>query len=111
MNFNRYCRHCGSKVKMIDGEPVTYKCICHHKPLQSNEVMVGYTMEARIVQLKAMHELMRMANDEEIYMIWAYTMPDCPSEDDFKGIALDDEAYNECFDEFVRLITRKGNRY
>lgn len=33
------------------------------------------------------------------------------SEDDFKEIALSDEDYNECFDKFIRLIAKNGNRY
>ena len=31
-------------------------------------------------------------------------VPDEPHEDDFVYIAEDDDAYNECFDLFVRLI-------
>ena len=38
-------------------------------------------------------------------------MPDCPSEEDFRDIAMDDNNYNECFDKFVRLIAKNGNRY
>ena len=68
-------------------------------------------LNARINQLKAMHSLMCEANDENIYMTWIYVMPDCPTEDDFSFIASDDEQYNECFDTFVRLIAKKGNRY
>ena len=54
---------------------------------------------------------MTEANDENIYMSWICTMPDCPSEEDFIDIALDDEQYTDCFDEFVRLIAKNGNRY
>ena len=71
-----------------------------------------YTKEARVTQLKAMHELMCNANDEGIYMTWITTgVPDCPTEDDFEWIAEDDQAYDECFDLFVKLIARKGNRW
>ena len=114
MDFNRYCKHCGSKTKMIEGhpaDPIAYKCICQQKPLTNKETIAGYTRDARIAQLKAMHELMRFANDEEIYMVWVYTMPDCPSEDDFKDIAMNDEQYNDCFNKFVKLIAKEGNRY
>lgn len=114
MDFNRYCKHCGSRVKMNDGhpaDPVTYKCICQQNPLTNKEVIAGYTVASRIAQLKAMHNLMCEANDESIYMVWIYTMPDCPSEEDFKEIALDDKQYNACFDAFVRLIAKEGNRY
>ena len=30
---------------------------------------------------------------------------------DFYDVAMDDEAYNECFDEFVKLVADEGNRY
>ena len=71
-----------------------------------------YTKEARVAQLKAMHELMCDANDEGIYMAWITTgVPDCPTEEDFEWIAEDNQAYDECFDLFVKLIARKGNRW
>lgn len=73
--------------------------------------ILKFAKETRIKQLKAMHELMTLANDEDIYMAWIYTMPDEPSEEDFEDIAEDDEMYNECFDAFVRLIKHEGNRY
>ena len=44
-------------------------------------------------------------------MTWIYLMPDCPAEEDFESIAIDDEQYSECFDLFVKLISKKGNRY
>ena len=69
-----------------------------------------YKTKSRIAQLKSMQELMCQANDENIYMTWIYLMPDEPSEEDFEYIASDDEAYNECFDLFVKLIAKKGNR-
>ena len=113
MNFNYYCRHCGQKVEEIEpvNEMRTYKCECTNSLLNYKEVIAGYTRDARITQLKAMHTLMAEANDENIYLSWIYLMPDCPSEDDFESIATDDEQYNECFDKFVRLIAKDGNRY
>ena len=113
MNFNRYCKNCGSEVQEVD--PIdgnrAYKCECTDKPLAYNEVIPGFTRDARIAQLKAMHELMIQANDEGIYMTWIYRMPDCPSEEDFIDIAISDEEYNACFDLFVKLIKKDGNRY
>lgn len=113
MDFNRYCKNCGRKVEEID--PVdgnrAFKCECTDGFLNYKEVIPGFTKDARITQLKAMHTLMLEANDESIYMSWIYLMPDCPSEEDFESIALDDEQYNECFDKFVRLIAKDGNRY
>lgn len=112
MDFNNYCKKCGRKVKeiMVDG-PRIFQCECQKDPLNRHEIIEGYTKESRINQLKAMHALMLEANAESIYMSWIYTMPDCPTEDDFESIAIDDESYNECFDKFVRLIAKPGNRY
>ena len=67
--------------------------------------------ETRIAQLKAMHKLMLNANDEGIYMTWICRVPDCPMEEDFEEIADDDEEYNECFNLFVKLISKEGNRW
>lgn len=113
MDFNKYCKKCGRQVEEIAPIKGTraYKCECQEEPLKWNEAIAGYTKDARIAQLKAMHNLMTEANDESIYMSWIYTMPDCPTEDDFESIAIDDESYNECFDKFVRLIAKPGNRY
>lgn len=119
MDFNRYCKHCGNEVKEITSEDATlayiqgrlFKCECIDRPLSYKEVIAGHTRDARVNQLKAMHQLMLEANDESIYMTWIYRMPDCPSEEDFIDIATDDEQYNGCFDLFVKLIAKKGNRY
>ena len=73
--------------------------------------MNKFTKQARITQLNLMHRLMIEANDENIYMAWILLMPDEPTDEDFEDIAMDDEAYNECFDLFVELIAQKGNRY
>lgn len=67
--------------------------------------------KARMSQLKAMHEVMINANDENIYMSWITCgVPDCPSDDDYEFIAEDDENYNEVVDLFIKLIQRKGYR-
>lgn len=112
MDFNNYCKKCGRKVKeiFVDG-PRIFQCKCQEEHLKRDEVIAGFTRDARITQLKAMHQLMVEANDEGIYMTWIYRMPDCPSEEDFIDIALDDEQYNGCFDLFVKLIAKEGNRY
>lgn len=113
MDFKKYCKNCGGiaeEVGMVD-DGLKYKCECTNRLLNYNEVIPGFTREARINQLKAMHDLMCEANDEGIYMTWIYLMPDCPNEEDFIDIAMDDKQYNECFDLFVKLIAKKGNRY
>ena len=73
--------------------------------------MKDFVLEEKVNQLKAMHELMLNANDEEIYMTWIYTVPDEPSEQDFIEIASDEKEYNEVFDLFLRLINDEGERY
>ena len=110
MNTKYYCKHCGSQVHFEYGMTQTY-CNGCDTSVQRVDTIAGFTRDARITQLKAMHELMTEANDENIYMTWIYLMPDCPSEEDFESIAISDEQYNECFDLFVKLISKKGNRY
>lgn len=73
--------------------------------------MKDFVLEEKVNQLKAMHELMLNANDEEIYMTWIYTVPDEPSEQDFIEIASDKKEYNEVFDLFLRLINDEGVRF
>lgn len=113
MNFNHYCKNCGCKVEEAYDAPMPkiFKCECTDDLLSYQDTIAGFIRDARIAQLKAMHTLMAEANDESIYMSWIYTMPDCPSEEDFESIAIDDKQYNECFDKFVRLIAKNGNRY
>ena len=110
MNTNRYCKHCGTQVEFEYGVAQACCSGCD-TTVQRSDTIAGFTRDARIAQLKAMHGLMCLANDESIYMSWIYTMPDCPTEDDFESIAIDDENYKECFDKFVRLIAKPGNRY
>ena len=95
----------------MTNDGIKYKCECCDKLFNYDEVITGFTRDARITQLKAMHTLMFKANNENIYMRWIYLMPDCPEEEDFADIAINDEQYNECFDLFVELIAKKGNRY
>lgn len=110
MDFNRYHKECGQHIEFEYGKEKGYCPICN-KEIERKDAIMGFTMNARVTQLKAMHTLMSEANDENIYLSWIYTMPDCPSEEDFKDIAIDDESYNECFDKFVRLIAKDGNRW
>lgn len=105
------CKNCGSTVQ-VDYETNIIFCPHCNTELEHHETMSEHRFFARVEQLKAMHELMRNANDEYIYMTWIVTgIPDEPSEEDFQDIALDDELYNECFDLFVELIKSDGNRY
>jgi hypothetical protein len=110
MNTNHYCKNCGSQVEFECGQELANCNLCN-KTISRKEAIRGFTRDARINQLKAMHELMTEANDEGIYMSWIYLVPDCPSEEDFESIAIDDKLYNECFDKFVKLIAKDGNRW
>lgn len=110
MDFNRYCKECGHHIEFQYEATTAYCPICD-KEIGRKDTIAGYTRDARVRQLKAMHELMTEANDEYIYMSWIYLVPDCPSDEDFLFIATSDEQYNECFDLFVKLIVKKGNRY
>ena len=110
MSLSHYCKKCGYRIKFQYGSETAYCPNCN-KDIERKETIAGYTRDARVSQLKAMHNLMMEANDESIYMTWIYRMPDCPSEEDFIDIAMDDEEYNACFDLFVKLIAKKGNRY
>lgn len=110
MDFNHYCKKCGHHIEFQYGENTDYCPICD-KNVERKDTIKGYTRDARVAQLKAMHQLMMEANDEDIYMAWIYLMPDCPRNEDFIDIAMDDEQYNECFDLFIKLIAKKGNRW
>lgn len=110
MDCNKYCKECGHHISFQYGEENGYCPICDKK-ITRKETIAGYTLESRINQLKAMHDLMCEANDEYIYIAWINVMPDCPSEEDIRYIALKDDDYNECFDLFVKLIAKSGNRY
>lgn len=92
------------------GEVTGYCPICD-KERTRKDTIAGYVRDARISQLKAMHDLMCEANDENIYMSWIYTMPDCPTMEDLVDIAMNDDDYNACFDTFIKLIKDDGNRW
>lgn len=107
----RICKNCGNAIEFKNGDESILCTGCEREIIYS-DTMADWTFISRVTQLKAMHELMRYANDEEIYMTWIVTgVPDEPSEDDFEYIALNDELYNGCFDLFVKLIKDNDNRY
>ena len=110
MDFNHYCKECGHLIEFEYGKTTSYCPHCN-KEIERKGTIAGYTRNARVAQLKAMHELMADANDEDIYMTWIYTVPDGATEEDFIDIAMDDEEYNHVFDSFVKLIAKDGNRY
>ena len=109
--MSRLCRDCGKEVEINPSENSAYCPNCG-KTLTPKETLSSWAFEARVAQLTAMHEMMCNANDEEIYYnSWIYVMPDGATEDDIQYIAFNDDLYNECFDLFVRLIKKDGNRW
>lgn len=110
MNTKYYCRECGAEIQTEYGIN-EYTCpVCKNEIAYKN-LMRSWELDARVSQLKAMHNLMCECNDERIYISWSYTVPDGATHEDFVDIAMDDEQYNEVFDLFVRLIQNKGNRW
>ena len=111
MNNNYYCKECGSVVQFTYKQTTTICPNCG-KELMYKDIMPGWVRDTRIEQLKAMHTLMCSANDEDITMDWlSLGVPDCPSDEDYIDIALDDENYNEIFDLFVELIKNEDVRW
>lgn len=67
-------------------------------------------IKMRADQMQAMHEVIRNANDEGIYMTWIYIVPDGADRDDFEFMAESDETYKEVCDLFVKLVKKPGFR-
>lgn len=110
MDFSHRCKECGNPIEFEYGKTTAHCPVCD-KEIEYQDTISVYTRDVRVAQLKAMHQLMVAANDESIYMTWIYTVPDCPSDEDFIDIAMNDKEYNHCFDLFVKLIAKNGNRY
>lgn len=110
MDTNRYCKNCGSVVQTEYGK-TEYVCEVCKQTAHLKDLLAGWTKDARMSQLKAMHDMMCEANDESLYMRWINLMPDGATKEDFFDIALDDEMYNECFDLFIKLVAKDGMRW
>lgn len=65
-------------------------------------------VDSNIERLKAMHTLMTLANDEEIYDSWINVFPDMPSEEDYVSIASSKDLMEECYNKFCSLIQCNG---
>ena len=110
MNTTHYCKNCGAAIK-TEYDKEEYVCPDCGKTLARKDLMSSWVRETRLRQLKAMHELMCCANDENIYYNnWIYLVPDESSEEDFIDIIMDDELFDECFDLFKKLIKYSGYR-
>lgn len=62
--------------------------------------------DKRLENVKLMHETMLCMNNENAYMTWIWTMPDCPTEDDFEWFAEDEYQYNDLYSTFLRILSR-----
>ena len=62
----------------------------------------------RADQLEAMHKVICLANDEDIYLTWILLVPDEPSREDFEDMAEDPATYNEVCDLVQRLVSKPG---
>ena len=62
----------------------------------------------RANQLKAMHETIRMSNDENLYYRWIMYVPDGATMEDFESIAEDEEGYEEVWELFRELVMKEG---
>lgn len=67
--------------------------------------MMQCELSTRISILRKMHEVaVNDGGDEENYMEWiTYGVPDEPSDDDFRYIAMNDDEYLETVELFNRL--------
>ena len=61
----------------------------------------------RLNQLKAMHQLMLMAKNSNIYNQWVEVFADIPSQFDFESIAKSEPRFMECYNAFCKLIASK----
>jgi hypothetical protein len=64
------------------------------------------TRNERLEAVKLMHETMICMNNENAYFTWIWTMPDCPTEEDFEWFADDEYQYNDLYGTFLRLVDR-----
>lgn len=62
--------------------------------------------DIRLENVKLMHETMLCMNNEGAYMTWIWTMPDCPTEEDFEWFAEDVDEYNDLYGAFFRILNK-----
>lgn len=110
MDFNYYCKDCGSVVELEYGQ-TEYVCNNCKQSGHIKNLVAGWTKDARMAQLKAMHTLIANCNHEGIYERWIYLMPDGATDDDFLDIALDEKMYTECWELFLKLVAKDGMRW
>ena len=62
----------------------------------------------RVELIKAMHIVMCCMNNEDAYMEWVETMPDCPVTEDIEFFAEDEKEFDELSEEFFRICRKYG---
>ncbi len=62
----------------------------------------------RVENIKLMHETMLCMNNENAYMTWICTMPDCPTEWDIEDFASDVYEYCDLVATFFKIMKRYG---
>ncbi len=64
-----------------------------------------YKIEIRIRKLENMHKAIIENGDEDLYMTWVtLAVPDCPSREDFKDMARDQEMFKYAIQLYNRLM-------
>lgn len=61
--------------------------------------------------VKSMHDIIIHLNCEDAYSRWIYLVPDGATDEDFWGIANDEELFDECvylFEELVKTYLKYG---
>ena len=62
------------------------------------------TLKSRVELLKKLHDIMMNMNDEDCYFRWITWVPDEPTDEDFKSIALDTEEFQQVLQFFMMLF-------
>ncbi len=73
--------------------------------------MKNFILDSRIAALRLCHEEIINLGDEEAYEWWiAMGIPDCPSRDDFKYIAKNDEEYEDTLKLYKKIMYEYGGK-
>lgn len=105
--YHEFCPIYKSMKRCID---CVQRDTCEKGKAMVEKPKVPISVRIRADQLEAMHEVIRNANDEDIYMSWILTVPDEPTREDFESLAGNDTEYNHVIDRFIKLVSRDGYR-
>jgi len=77
--------------------------------IEAGKTLKYHAEMRRFEQLKAMHNLMTIANDEQLYYAWSFTgVPDEASIEDLVEMSIDPETVKECYTLCRKLFNDKG---